>query len=176
MACKYHTHLLGGPLGIEKCAFAPPRVHGVSRRGGSHRFVTLAFGSVKKDQSIIQGYVQPGAAPNQLLSSPWYIKAPLAIFGLIAVLRVFKAVASRDRGSVTLPWVSHSPGVVLRAYLWQLNRSCQSPQDCDTLTMMPRSLDTLQGRGLISEERSIANTDPFYDSAFMLSSEACYYC
>ncbi len=32
---------------------------------------------------------------------------------------------------------------------------------------MHRSLDTLQGRGLISEERSMANTDPFYDSALL---------
>jgi len=31
---------------------------------------------------------------------------------------------------------------------------------------MRRSLDTLQGRGLISEERGMSNTDPFYDSAF----------
>ncbi|CAL5222148.1 g4471 [Coccomyxa viridis] len=65
----------------------------------------------------------PAAARNPLLSSPWYIKAPLAIFGLVAVLRILKAISNRDRGS----------------------------------------LDTLQGRGLISEERSMANTDPFYD-------------
>lgn len=39
---------------------------------------------------------------------------------------------------------------------------------------MCRSLDTLQGRGLISEERSMSNTDPFYDSrGSFLTPAAC---
>ena len=60
--------------------------------------VTRAFGSGKREQSMIQGYVQPAAAQNPLLSSPWYIKAPLAVFGLVAVLRVLKAISNRNRG------------------------------------------------------------------------------
>lgn len=82
---------------MEHCTFALPRLHGISRQRASLRTITRAFGS-KKERSAIQGYVQPAAAPNQLLSSPWYMKAPLAVFGLIAVLRVLKAISSRDRG------------------------------------------------------------------------------
>ena len=40
------------------------------------------------------------------------------------------------------------------------------------LRCIHRSLDTLQGRGLISEERSMANTDPFYDSALLLAARS----
>ena len=40
------------------------------------------------------------------------------------------------------------------------------PAGYGDMVNMRRSLDTLQGRGLISEERGMSNTDPFYDSAF----------
>jgi hypothetical protein len=47
---------------------------------------------------MLQGYVEPTAQPNMLLSSPWYMKAPVALCGLIAVVRILKAIANRDRG------------------------------------------------------------------------------
>ena len=31
------------------------------------------------------------------------------------------------------------------------------------------SLDSLEGRGLINEERNVSNSDPFYDSALMFT-------
>ena len=143
---------------MEKCTFALPRLHGISRRRVSHKTVTQALGS-KKDHSAIQGYVQPAAAPNQLLASPWYIKAPLALFGLIAVLRVCKAIANRNRGWVNLTQ-RHITFPVVDEIKEELLNSTGLKHPYNTC----RSLDTLQGRGLISEERSMTNTDPFYDS------------
>ena len=65
--------------------------------------MVLALRSGKKDHGHIHGYVQASPPPNQLLSSPWYIKAPVALLGLIAVSRIFKALNKRDRGYVTRP-------------------------------------------------------------------------
>ena len=67
------------------------------------RIVVIALRAGKKDQGYIQGYVQASPPPNQLLASPWYIKAPVALLGLIAVSRILKAFNRRDRGYLTRP-------------------------------------------------------------------------
>ena len=37
----------------------------------------------------------------------------------------------------------------------------------DTPAVLSRSLDSLEGRGLINEERNVSNSDPFYNSEGM---------
>lgn len=91
------TALPGGALRSSVIALQVPRLHGIKRQRMHYKLVVRAFGS-GKDQAMIQGYVEPTAPPNQLFSSPWYIKAPVALFGLIAVVRILKAIANCDRG------------------------------------------------------------------------------
>ena len=67
------------------------------------RIMVIALRVGKKDQGYIQGYVQASPPPNQLMTSTWYIKAPVALLGLIAVLRVLKAFNRRDRGYASGP-------------------------------------------------------------------------
>ena len=98
MQTHHCTALPGGALRSSVIALQVPRLHGIKRQRMHCKLVVRAFGSGKKDQAMIQGYVEPTPPPNQILSSPWYIKVPVALFGLIAVVRILKAIANRDRG------------------------------------------------------------------------------
>ena len=93
---------------------APPSRMAVFRRQRLNpRIRVLAVRVGKKDQVHIQGYVQASPPPSQLLTFPWYIKAPMALLGLIAVTRIFKAFTRRDRG-----YVCTSASIIDRAQLY----------------------------------------------------------
>ena len=92
-----------GLASVDHVAARPSRLAAFKRQRLNPRILVIALRAGKKDQGYIQGYVQASPPSNQLLTSPWYIKAPVALLGLIAVLRIFKAFSRRDRGYVTGP-------------------------------------------------------------------------
>ena len=87
-----------GLASVDHVAARPSRLAAFKRQRMSPNLVMVALSAGMKDQGYIQGYVQASPPPNQLLTSPWYIKAPVALLGLIAVSRIFKAFNRRDRG------------------------------------------------------------------------------
>ena len=87
-----------GLTSVDHVAARPSRVAAFKRQRPDPGIAVIALRAGKKDQGYIQGYVQASPPPNQLLTSPWYIKAPVALLGLIAVSRIFKAFNRRDRG------------------------------------------------------------------------------
>lgn len=98
MQATYWSSVLGGHIGVSLYPIPTPRLHVRKRQRTTSRSTVMAFGSGKQNEETIQGYVQPASPPNAFMSSPWYMKAPVAILGLIAVLRIVKAFRNRDRG------------------------------------------------------------------------------
>lgn len=51
---------------------------------------TAAFWGDNREQKVLQGYVQPAPPQNPIVSSPWFLKVPVAIVTFSLVLRLFK--------------------------------------------------------------------------------------
>lgn len=98
MTIKHSSSFRGGQCEVHTFAFPLTRLHGIGPQRIPFRSVIRASGSGKKEQEIFQGYVEPAVPPARSMSPPWYIKAPVALFGLIAVLRIVKAITNRNRG------------------------------------------------------------------------------
>ena len=77
------TRWIGRP---DQCAFIVKhsRAHVVRMRP------VLALGGNRKDQKLLQGYVQPIAPPNPLAQSPWYFKIPMVLIAVSLTLRLVK--------------------------------------------------------------------------------------
>ena len=144
------THLFSVSTGAKNLSFT--RSGNPHRRQKLHILVTSA--GKAKGQAHFQSYVQ--AAPPQqnfLAASPWYIKAPLALIAISLVARLLKRMTRGEKGCAALICDLH---VLTYGGATCASRLCPAN--------LSRSLDSLEGRGLINEERNVSNTDPFYNS------------